>query len=105
MSEEEIIEKTKSFVKEKCQNEDSSHDWWHIQRVYRNGMLINKEEKANNFVVAMITLLHDVYDHKFFDGDIEEKLEETLKELGIYNYMENINNYMFRCFYIFMLLF
>lgn len=75
MSEEEIIEKTKSFVKEKCQNEDSSHDWWHIQRVYRNGMLINKEEKANNFVVAMITLLHDVYDHKFFDGDIEEKFK------------------------------
>ncbi len=50
--------------------------------------LLIKRRKLIIFVVAMITLLHDVYDHKFFDGDIEEKLEETLKELGIYNYME-----------------
>lgn len=99
MNEDEIIEKVKSFVKEKCENEDSSHDWWHIQRVYRNGKLINKEENANSFIVEMITLLHDVYDHKFFDGDIEKKLEETLKELGVYNYIKesDIKNITYSC--------
>lgn len=99
MNEDEIIEKVKSFVKEKCENEDSSHDWWHIQRVYRNGMLINKEEKANSFIVKMITLLHDVYDHKFFDGDVEKKLEEKLKELGVYNYIKesDIKNITYSC--------
>lgn len=99
MSEEEIIEIISKFVKEKCENETSGHDWWHIKRVYNNAMLINKEEKANNFIVSMIALLHDVYDYKFFDGNIEEKLEETLKELGVYNYMkeDDVKNITYSC--------
>lgn len=38
--------------------------------------------------------MHDLYDHKFYNGNIEEKLEETLKELDVYNYisMNDINN-------------
>lgn len=85
MSEKEIIDIVKNFVKEKCENDSSGHDWWHIQRVYNNAMLINKEEKANEFIITLIVLMHDLYDHKFFDGNIEEKLIETLKDLKIYD--------------------
>lgn len=31
--------------------------------------------------------MHDLYDHNFIMENIEEKLEEILKELHIYNYI------------------
>ena len=48
-------------------------------------MLINKKENADKFVITIIALMHDLYDHKFYNGNIETKLEETLKELDVYN--------------------
>lgn len=85
MNERDIIEVVEKYVYTKCANDSSGHDWWHIQRVYKNAMLINKKEKANEFIITMIVLMHDLYDHKFYKGNIKEKLKETLKELNIYN--------------------
>ena len=87
MDKEEILNKIKRYVKEVCKNDSSGHDWWHIQRVYNNAMLINKKEGANEFVLTAIVLMHDLYDHKFYDGNIEEKLEELLKQLQVYEYI------------------
>ena len=42
-------------------------------------MLINKKENANEFILTVIVLMHDLYDHKFYNGDITDALEETLK--------------------------
>ena len=50
-------------------------------------MLINQKEGANEFVLTAIVLMHDLYDHKFYDGNIEEKLEELLKQLQVYEYI------------------
>lgn len=30
---QQIIEKTKLYVREKLEGEGSGHDWWHIERV------------------------------------------------------------------------
>lgn len=79
MNNEEIINKIKSYVKNVCENDSTGHDWWHIQRVYNNAMLINKKENANEFILTVIVLMHDLYDHKFYNGDITDALEETLK--------------------------
>jgi len=87
MNKEEIISVIKEYVKNVCYNDSTGHDWWHIQRVYNNAMLINKEEKANEFIIKIIVLMHDLYDHKFYNGNTEEKLEETLKELDVYNFI------------------
>ena len=87
MDKEEILNKIKRYVKEVCKNDSSGHDWWHIQRVYNNAMLINQKEGANEFVLTAIVLMHDLYDHKFYDGNIEEKLEELLKQLQVYEYI------------------
>lgn len=46
-----------------CTNNSTGHDWQHIQRVYNNAKLMNKKEKANDFILAMIVLMHDSYDH------------------------------------------
>ena len=43
--------------------------------------------------------MHDLYDHKFFNGNIAEKLKETLKQLKIYEYFskEDIQNIVYSC--------
>lgn len=99
MDKEEIISVVKDYVENKCYNDSTGHDWWHIQRVYKNAMLINKKEKANEFIITIIALMHDLYDHKFYNRNIEEKLEETLKELEIYEYISknDIENIIYSC--------
>lgn len=99
MDKEEILNKIKGFVQEVCKNDSTGHDWWHIQRVYNNAMLINKKEQADEFVLTVIVLMHDLYDHKFYKGNIEEKLEETLKQLKVYEYLSknDIQNIINSC--------
>ncbi|MDT0642091.1 HD domain-containing protein [Zunongwangia sp. F363] len=65
----EIIENTIAFVKETLKNAEGGHDWFHIQRVYNNAKLIAKGENADDFVVALGALLHDIADSKFHNGD------------------------------------
>ena len=99
MNKEEIISVVKEYVKNKCNNDSTGHDWWHIQRVYNNAMLINKKENADEFIITLIVLMHDLYDHKFYNGKIEEGVEETLKELQVYNYIpkNDIENIIYSC--------
>ena len=99
MNKEEIISVVKEYVKNKCYNDSTGHDWWHIQRVYNNAMLINKKEKADEFIITIIVFMHDLYDHKFYNGNIKGKLEETLRKLNIYNYISrnDIKNIVNSC--------
>lgn len=64
----EIINRINEIVKEKMTNEYSGHDYWHVQRVYNNSLLIAKEESqkrpVNIFVVQLAALLHDIGDYK-----------------------------------------
>jgi len=65
----EIIEHTIRFVKEQLKNAEGGHDWFHIERVYKNALLIAKEEKCDLEVVKLAALLHDIADSKFHNGD------------------------------------
>ena len=69
MSNSHIIEATKTFVKNTLKNAESSHDWFHIERVYNNAMLISKNENVDSFIVSLAALLHDIADSKFHNGD------------------------------------
>jgi uncharacterized protein len=69
MNKQKVIQKTEEFVKEKLSGEGTGHDWWHIDRVRRNGLAIGKEEKANLYIVELAALLHDIADYKFHGGD------------------------------------
>ncbi len=66
-----IIENTKTFVKEKLKNAEGGHDWFHIQRVYNNSLLIAKSERCDLLVISLGALLHDIADAKFNNGDEE----------------------------------
>lgn len=69
MSELEIIEKTAHFVQEQLNGAESGHDWWHIQRVWKNTKLILESETADILVCELTALLHDIADSKFHGGD------------------------------------
>lgn len=64
-----LINTTIAFVKEKLENAEGGHDWFHIERVYKNSLLIAKEEDCDLTVVKLGALLHDIADSKFHDGD------------------------------------
>jgi uncharacterized protein len=70
MTNTEIIEETIVFVKETLQGAEGGHDWFHIQRVFHNALLIAKDEKnIDILVVCLGALLHDIADAKFNKGD------------------------------------
>ncbi|EZH71850.1 phosphohydrolase [Aquimarina atlantica] len=69
MIEDQVISKTIDFVKDTLSGAEGGHDWFHIERVFKNAQLISKEEDVNFFVVSLGALLHDIADSKFYDGD------------------------------------
>ena len=64
-----LIENTISFVKKELQGAEGGHDWFHIERVYKNALNISKEENCDETIVALGALLHDIADSKFHGGD------------------------------------
>ena len=69
MTNQDLIEKTKHYVKLVLKNAEGGHDWFHTLRVFNNSILIAKNENANMLVVKLAALLHDIADSKFNDGD------------------------------------
>ena len=64
-----LVEDTIAFVKETLSDAEAGHDWFHTQRVFRNSLLIAKDENADVLVVSLGALLHDIADAKFHQGD------------------------------------
>jgi uncharacterized protein len=64
-----LIDHTVSFVKKQLHGAEGGHDWFHIERVYKNALLIAKNEDCNLTVVGLGALLHDIADSKFHNGD------------------------------------
>ena len=64
-----LIDNTILFVKKQLENAEGGHDWFHIERVYKNALLIAQGENCDLTVVKLGALLHDVADSKFHDGD------------------------------------
>ncbi|MDX1758823.1 uncharacterized protein GQ41_3428 [Arenibacter algicola] len=86
MTNTQIIEETIAFVKETLKGAEGGHDWFHIQRVFKNTLLIAKDEKVDVLVVSLGALLHDIADAKFNGGDetVGPKMaSEFLKSLEV----------------------
>src|SRR6187402_341488 len=97
MSNQDLINKTILFVREKLTDAEGGHDWFHIQRVYKNALLIANGETCDLLVVALGALLHDIADSKFHDGDetvgpkvAREFLEANNVSEAIIKHVENI---------------
>jgi uncharacterized protein len=64
-----MIPATAAHVRALLAHDSSGHDWWHIERVRRNAVLIAQAEGADLVVVELAALLHDIADWKFHGGD------------------------------------
>jgi len=87
MDRELILEKTQNYVKETLKGDSSGHDWWHIYRVVQNALAICKyEQDADEFIVRLAALLHDIADYKFHGGDTtigSQTAEKWLRSLSV----------------------
>jgi len=97
MNKKKIIQNTIRFVKKTLEGSEGGHDWFHINRVYKNALLIAKNEKVDLFVVQLGALLHDIADAKFYDGDesvgpkkARNFLESQQVEETVISHVENI---------------
>lgn len=65
-----LIDNTILFVKQQLENAEGGHDWFHIERVYKNALSIAQEEDDCDLtIVKLAALLHDIADSKFHNGD------------------------------------
>lgn len=104
MSNENIVNKTILFVKQKLENAEGGHDWFHIERVFKNAVSISDNEVCDITVVKLGALLHDIADSKFHSGDetvgpkmAREFLEsENVDEATIQHVINIIDNISFK---------
>jgi len=80
-----IISNTITFVKQTLENAESGHDFYHIERVYKNAQLIAASETCDLLVVQLAALLHDIADSKFHNGD------ETIGPKRAENFLKSQN--------------
>ncbi len=78
------IEQTIDYVKNELEGAETGHDWFHIERVYKNALNLLKTEQANEQVVILGALLHDIADSKFHNGN------ETVGPKKAYEFMTAI---------------
>jgi uncharacterized protein len=69
MTTQNLISDTIAFVKKELENAEGGHDWFHIERVYKNAALIANGENCDILIVQLGALLHDIADSKFHEGD------------------------------------
>lgn len=78
------IQKCKDLVKEIYEQFDASHDWQHIERVWKNAMeILQDEPEADKYTVQLAVLLHDVSDPKYSGNEGKKKEEEVLNTLEL----------------------
>lgn len=67
--ESKVIQATKAFVQNELKDAEGGHDWFHIERVYKNALLLARDENVNLEIVSLGALLHDIADSKFHQGN------------------------------------
>jgi uncharacterized protein len=97
MTRQQIIDQTVLFVKQELQHAEGGHDWFHIERVWKNARQIAQTETVDLFIVELAALLHDIADAKFHGGDEEvgpQKAEAFLRtqlvDIAVINHVVQI---------------
>ena len=83
---DEIIHQAEVFVKKQMSNDATGHDWFHVDRVRRNALVICKQENSGDpFIIEIAALLHDIPDDKLNESAEtgREKLDTFLKTLSL----------------------
>ncbi len=81
----DLIEKVAQFIHLKFKDNEGSHDWYHIERVWKLAKLIQQSEGGDLLVIELAALLHDVSDHKYNGGDWNKGSQLTKEILLNFN--------------------
>ena len=87
-----MIESVKNEVEKLLGNDDSGHDKDHINRVLTLSLKFAKSENADEYITALIALLHDVDDYKLFGLENEKNLSNARNIMNICNIDSSIQN-------------
>jgi uncharacterized protein len=102
MNRDSIIKKVEEFAKSTTTEFDSGHDWWHLERVRKMALYIQKmENQGDRFIIELAALLHDVNDRKFRKPGNNEAgtiINDLLSDVGaerkIIKEVNKINKYI-----------
>ena len=76
MNEKEIIQSIQKEMQKFFTQEATGHDWYHIERVWKNAKKIAEHyPEANHLQIELAALLHDRYDHKIVVNVEQAKLD------------------------------
>ena len=76
MNHKEIIQTVQKEMKEFFTQEHTGHDWYHIERVWKNAKKIAVHyPEVNQLQIELAALLHDRYDHKIVSNVEQANLE------------------------------
>jgi uncharacterized protein len=67
-----IIDQVILRLKNEFAEDSAGHDWFHIERVYKNACFLQEKEGGNRELIELASLLHDISDHKFNGGKLNE---------------------------------
>lgn len=91
-----LLERCIQFVKTELEGAEGGHDWFHIERVYKNAMLIAQNENVDKTVVALGALLHDIADSKFHNGDESVGPKKAREFLETQNLSKSITDHVIK---------
>lgn len=78
----EIIKQIEIEAKKYFEDLPPSHNWTHVERVYKLALKIGKEENADLFVLSLAALLHDLGRKDEFNANVKIDHAELSKELA-----------------------
>lgn len=85
-----LLQQVAEEVKSRLVEAESGHDWWHIVRVRNTAQQLAQAEGADEFLVDLGALLHDIADWKFHAGDDTQGSVVTHELLGKLGVEKNI---------------
>jgi len=67
-----LVAQVKNRIIEQFEDDATGHDWHHIMRVYNVSKFIHSTEGGDLETIELAALLHDISDHKFNGGKLDE---------------------------------
>ena len=69
MNKDLILESAELKISDVLGNDTSGHDLWHIKRVVALSREIGVKEGGDLFIIELAAWLHDIADHKYYNGN------------------------------------
>lgn len=83
-----LIEKVEDAIRDQFLKDSSGHDWYHILRVVNMARYIQSKEGGDEEIVVLAALLHDISDHKFNGGKLDEGGKVAFQLLRSFDFPE-----------------